>query len=209
MTNYLTNYRLLNAGLSATAALFLLSTPVARGASLVFTANLSGAAESPPVASAGTGFTTVTYDSVAQTLRVVVTFSGLTGNTTVAHIHAPTAVAGEGNIGVATPTPTFPGFPAGVTLGSYDQTLDLTQASSFNPSFLTSNVDPTGAEAALVAALMEGKAYLNIHSSFAPGGEIRGFLAQRVPEPGMGLASALALLGLVVSKWYARRDLNP
>jgi hypothetical protein len=167
------HYPLLNAALGATTALLLLAAPNAHSANLVFTANLSGAAESPPVASAGTGFTTVTYNSVAQLLRVEVTFSGLTGNTTVAHIHAPTALAGEGNAAVATTTPTFPGFPSGVTSGSYDQTFDLTQASSFNPSFLTSNVDPAGAEAALVAALMEGKAYLNIHTSFAPGGEIR------------------------------------
>jgi hypothetical protein len=191
------HYPLLNAALGATTALLLLAAPNAHSANLVFTANLSGAAESPPVASAGTGFTTVTYNSVAQLLRVEVTFSGLTGNTTVAHIHAPTALAGEGNAAVATTTPTFPGFPSGVTSGSYDQTFDLTQASSFNPSFLTSNVDPAGAEAALVTALLEGKAYLNIHTSFAPGGEIRGFLAQSVPEPGMGLASALAFLGLV------------
>jgi hypothetical protein len=189
---------LLNAALGTTAALLLLAAPNAHSANLVFTANLSGAAESPPVASAGTGFTTVTYDSVAQRLRVEVTFSGLTGNTTVAHIHAPTEFAGAGNAGVATTTPTFPGFPSGVTSGSYDQTFDLTQASSFNPVFVTNNGGtPAGAEAALVAALLEGKAYLNIHTSFAPGGEIRGFLAQSVPEPGMGLASALAFLGLV------------
>ena len=81
---------------------------------------------------------------------------------------------------------------------SLNQILDLPLESSFNPTFRASHGGtPEGAEAALVAALMEGKAYLNIHSSFAPGGEIRGFLAQRVPEPGMGLASALALPGLV------------
>jgi hypothetical protein len=47
-----------------------------------------------------------------------------------------------------------------------------------------------GAEAALALGLAEGKAYLNIHTSFAPGGEIRGFLNE-VPEP-----ASLALLGV-------------
>ena len=35
---------------------------------------------------------------------------------------------------------------------------------------------PELAEAALFAGIIEGRAYLNIHSSLYPGGEIRGFL---------------------------------
>jgi hypothetical protein len=177
-------------------SLLLLAMPCAQSASLVFTANLSGAAENPPVASPGTGFTTVTYDSLLRTLRVEVTFSDLLGATTVAHIHAP--VEAPGNIGVATQVPTFPGFPSGVTFGTYDQTFDMSDAASFNPAFLTNHGggDPAAAEAALVAALLEGKAYLNIHTAHTPSGEIRGFLVRSVPEPGTGLASALVLLGL-------------
>jgi hypothetical protein len=186
----------LSLSLSVTVSLLLLATPRVQSASLVFTANLSGAAENPPVESPGTGFTTVTYDSLLRTLRVEATFSDLIGLTTVAHIHAP--VEAPGNVGVATQVPTFPGFPSGVTSGTYDQTFAMTLASSFNPAFLTNygGGDPAAAEAALVAALLEGKAYLNIHTSHAPGGEIRGFLVRSVPEPGTGLASALVLLGL-------------
>jgi hypothetical protein len=44
------------------------------------------------------------------------------------------------------------------------------------------------AEAALLAGMISGNAYLNIHSSAFPGGEIRGFLL--VPEP-----ASLGLLG--------------
>jgi hypothetical protein len=47
-----------------------------------------------------------------------------------------------------------------------------------------------GAEAALAASLADGTAYLNIHTTVVPGGEIRGFL-QSVPEP-----SGLILLGI-------------
>ena len=62
-----------------------------------------------------------------------------------------------------------------------------------------------GAEAALAAALMDGKAYLNIHTAFAPGGEIRGFLVPSVPEPGMGWAGALLFFGLVGANAWRRR----
>lgn len=152
----------------------------------------------PP--SPGTGQATIIYDSIAHTLALDVIFSGLVGTTTAAHIHAPTAVAGEGTVGVATTTPTFVGFPAGVSSGTYEATLDLTQASSYNGAFITANGgSPATAEVALFNAMLEGKAYLNIHSNEYPGGEIRGFLVA-VPEPAEtvaltgGLVGAFALL---------------
>jgi hypothetical protein len=195
-SSFMTNPRLLNVCLSAAAALLLVPASGAQAANLVFTAPLS--AETTDIVTPATGFTTVTYDSAAHTLRVQATFSGLLGPTTVAHIHAPTAVPGAGTIGVATQVPTFPGFPAGVTAGTYDATFDMTESASFNPAFITNFAggDPAAAEATLVAALLEGRAYLNIHTTEYPGGEIRGFLARSVPEPGTGLASALVLLGL-------------
>jgi CHRD domain len=145
---------------------------------------LSGANESPSNASLGTGTTQVTYDDIAHSLRVQVTFSGLTGNTTAAHIHGPTATAGIGTAGVITTTPTFAGFPTGVTSGSYDNTLDLTLNSSYNASFITANGGTTsGAETALAASLAAGKSYLNIHTTAFPGGEIRSFLTPVVAVP--------------------------
>jgi autotransporter-associated beta strand protein len=74
-----------------------------------------------------------------------------------------------------TTTPTFIGFPAGVKEGSFDQTFDMTQSSSFRAGFITANSTVSGAYNALTAALNDGKAYLNIHSQTFPGGEIRGF----------------------------------
>jgi hypothetical protein len=53
--------------------------------------------------------------------RSAVSFSGLIGSVTVAHIHCCTAAAEAGTAAVATPTPTSPGFPVAVTSGSYDQ----------------------------------------------------------------------------------------
>jgi hypothetical protein len=155
----------------------------AQAAILVFTANLTGPNEAPPNASSGTGTALVTLDDIANTLRVQVAFSGLTGNITVAHIHSATAVPGVGTAGVATTTPTFAGFPLGVTSGSYDNTLDMTQASSYRAGFITGNGGtPATAQIALFEGIKSGKAYLNIHTSTFPGGEIRGFL-QPVPEP--------------------------
>ncbi len=164
---------------------------------LVFVANLNGAAEVPPVNSPGSGFTTVTIDTIAHTMRVQVSFSGLTSGTTAAHIHAPTAVAGQGNAGVATTTPTFPGFPSGVTNGTYDMTLDLTAAGSYNPAFVTANGGVPGAEAALVAAIIAGRSYLNIHTTINGGGEIRGFLVQ-TPEPATMLLLGTGLAGVAL-----------
>lgn len=168
----------------------------------VFTANLSGPAEDPPNMSPGTGFTVVTYDNVAHTLRVQVTFSGLLANTTAAHIHSATAVPGAGTAGVATQVPSFAGFPLGVMSGSMDNTFDLTLASSWNPAFITANGGTTtSAEAALFMGMIQGRAYLNIHTTMFPGGEIRGFL-QAIPEPAtiLLLGSGLAGIGSLVRR---------
>jgi len=160
--------------LALAAALFALP---AFGAPVVYTAQLSGPNESPPNVSTGTGVATVTVDAAAHTMRVEVTFSGLISLNTNSHIHAPTLVAGSGTAGVATTTPTFAGFPSGVTAGNYDNTLNMTLASSYNPAYVTANGNSIPAsEAALFQAIADGKAYLNIHSQMFPGGEIRGFL---------------------------------
>jgi len=61
----------------------------------------------------------------------------------------------------------------------------MTMASSYNSAYITANGNTTAsAEAALLAAMLADKTYLNIHSSVFGGGEIRGFLVL-VPEPGV------------------------
>ncbi len=166
-----------------------------------FSAFLSGAQEDPPNPSPGTGEAIVTLDQFVNTMRVRVNFSGLIGTTTVAHIHCCTADPFVGNVGVATTTPTFPGFPAGVTSGAYDVTFDMLNLTSYRPGFVMDN-GGTAASAfsALSAGMFAGKSYFNLHSTVYPGGEIRGFL-QVVPEPGTYALMAAGLLGLgVVSR---------
>lgn len=165
----------------------------------VYTASLDGPSEVPVNASPGTGFTTVTHDTVLHTMRVQSSFSGLIGTTTASHIHGATAIAFVGTAGVATQTPSFSGFPLGVTSGTMDTTFDLTLASSWNSAYITANGGTTAsAEIAFFAAMDTGKTYHNIHSSFAGGGEIRGFL---VPVPAPGVAVALGgMVGIVAMR---------
>jgi hypothetical protein len=163
-----------------------------------YEAIMSGPAESPANASPGIGFGTVDYNNVLHTLSVNATFSGLTGTTTASHIHAATVVPFAGTAGVATTTPTFAGFPLGVTSGAYSNVLDLTLASSYNPAYVTANGGTTAsAELALTSSIAAGTAYWNIHSSTFGGGEIRGFLIPLpVPEPTSCVLVALGMASL-------------
>jgi hypothetical protein len=184
--------------IQAVAAGVVFFACTASAAPIFFAATLNNAGEGSN--SPGTGNALVTIDPVLNTMRVQVTFTGLLGTTTASHIHAPTPAPLTGNAGVATTTPTFPGFPLGVTAGTYDQTFDMTQTSSYNPSFITGNGGTSAsAEAALFADINALESYLNIHTNLFPGGEIRGFLVGPVPEPttfALGGAALLALAGL-------------
>ena len=184
--------------LAVLSALLLLAT-LASADTITYTATLSGPNESPPNASPGTGFAVVTYNPTTHLLTVNVSFSGLLGTTTASHIHCCTTAPFTGTAGVATQTPTFVGFPLGVTSGTYSNSFDLTQASSWNSAFITLEGSTTAAEAALFAALTNHEAYLNIHSTVVPGGEIRGFLVA-TPEPGTLLLFGSSLFGFVVRR---------
>lgn len=182
-------------------------TSLACAATVSYSAILGGTAEAPPNASTGHGIATLTVDTVAHTMRVEASFTDLSGNVTAAHIHCCTLIAGAGTAGVATAVPTFPGFPFGVTSGSYDHLLDLTLTSSWNPSFVTLHGGAlANAESPVLLALAGGNAYFNIHTTSFPGGEIRGFLsANEAPEPTVLalFACALLILGYQLRKTQA------
>jgi CHRD domain/PEP-CTERM motif len=189
----------------AVASAFL-SIGLTQAAPVSFTATLSGPAESPANASPGTGSATMVFDTALHTLSINVVFSGLTGTTTASHIHCCTATPGAGTAGVATETPTFGGFPLGVSSGSYSNIFDLTLASSFNAAFITANGGtPGSAELALFNGSVAGRSYLNVHSSAFAGGEIRGFLQpSAVPVPSSMLLLGLGLASLATLRKYRR-----
>jgi len=113
-----------------------------------FQSNLSGTQEAPPTASAGTGVMTAKLYPDTRSLDYKVEYTGLSGPATAAHIHAP-AAAGA-NAPVAVPLKSTASPITGASILTDDQ----------------------------VKALMDGKAYINIHTAANPGGEIRGQIAR-------------------------------
>ncbi|MBC5764286.1 CHRD domain-containing protein [Ramlibacter albus] len=111
------------------------------------TAQLTGAQEVPPKQVAGTGTADVQFDRDTGTLRYTVTYSGLTGPLTGAHIHGPAAMGA--NAGIVVP------FANGASPIRGEAKLTPAQAGD----------------------LMAGLYYVNLHTAANPGGEIRGQLA--------------------------------
>ena len=82
-----------------------LSTPQA--SLIAYEANLGPEA----VRASGTGSVALVFDTVANTLDIDADWTGLSGTTTVAHIHCCTASPFTGTVGVAVTPGTLPGFP--------------------------------------------------------------------------------------------------
>jgi CHRD domain len=161
---------------------------------------IDGLQESPPVATPGTGTGTASFDPNTNLLTVNVAFSGLIGTTTDSHIHCCFSDPPSRNIGVAIGFPAH-GFPIGVTSGVFSAAIDLSVASNFTNSFITNFGGGTvaGARAALLAGMTAGTAYFNIHSTFRPGGEIRGDTIP-IPEPTSLAILLTGMMGLTLRR---------
>jgi hypothetical protein len=109
-------------------------------------ANLSTSQEVPPVSGSGNGKADFTLDPASKQLSWNVTYDGLSGPATAAHIHGPAA----------------PGANAGVVV-------NLAPNGVSNP--LKGSTTLTDAQ---VADLTSGKDYVNVHTANNKGGEIRG-----------------------------------
>ena len=138
-------------------------------------AALDGLQETPPNASPGFGVASLSLDDVSGVVTVTSgSFSGLLSPATAMHIHGPAA----------------PGVAAGVLIP-----LSVTLGTS--GTFSGGGPLPPP----LVADMLGGFTYLNIHTSAFPGGEIRGQISV-VPEPSI---IALAGMGTGALLWQLRR----
>ncbi len=133
--------------LAACAILPLAASP-AMAAVLHYHADLKGGAEVPPTDSAGTGTLDLTVDTDTKKADYTLTWSGLSGPATAAHIHGPAAVGKNAGVVVG-----FGNAPTSPVKG----TATLT--------------DPQ------VKDLTEEMLYVNVHTAAHPKGEIRGQLA--------------------------------
>lgn len=158
---------------------FCLCASSANALSYDISASLDGAQEVPTVPTPGTGTLTGTYDDESNILLWSGTFTDLIGTTTDAHFHGPAAVGVSAGVQVhITAGGGGDTFPLGVTSGSFSGSATITETQE--------------------AQLLSGLWYINIHSTFRPGGEIRGQVsAVLAPEPPTLGLLALGLLGLV------------
>ena len=176
--------------LASVALAALIGTAGSAQAAKVYKTDLLGSNEVPANVSTATGSGIAIVSGDALTIHE--TWTGLIGGpAAAAHIHCCTTPGT--NTGVAIP---FVGFPT-ATSGTYDHVFDLLDAATYTSAFLSGLGGGTaaGAEAALLAGLQAGQAYMNIHDAVFPGGEIRGFLTG-VPEPA-SWALMIAGFGLV------------
>ncbi len=150
------------------------ATPAA-GAIIYLEANLDGLQEVPANASPGTGYGTMSYDTVSKLLSWSIDYTGLITGSIDAHFHkAPPGVSGGVEVAI-------PGS-VGTTSGTYVGSKVLTGAQ----------------ETDLLAHLW----YVNIHTPTFPGGEIRG---QVVPEPSTLALVTLGAASLSFVAWRRRR----
>jgi len=135
--------------LLAASLLLPLSAASAWADTVHYHADLKGGSEVPPTDSTGTGTLELTLDTATKAADYTLTWSGLTGPATAAHIHGP-APAGK-NAGVVV---NFGKDPTSPVKGS--ATLTDAQISDLN----------------------NGLMYVNVHTAAHKKGEIRGQIGQ-------------------------------
>ena len=117
----------------------------------IYEAALSGAQEVPPVATSASGQAEVQLDTLTNVIKWKVTYAGLTGPVSGAHMHGPAG----------------PGQNAGVAVG-FSGNLNA------QPILGETKLTPQQAD-----QLASGQWYVNLHTPAHPNGEIRGQLRPR------------------------------
>ena len=150
----------------ATLAASLFAVPAARSATELFSANLVGKNEVPPINTAGSG--AFRMQIVGSNITFSLSFSDLSSALSVAHLHfAPSSVAGGVMIFLCGGggQPACPAATSGTITGT------ITAANVTGPT--TQGINMGDLDSAL-RAVRAGLSYANMHTVNFGGGEIRG-----------------------------------
>lgn len=151
----------------------LLPAVAGAGADKIVKAKLSGYNEVPSISSAASGRFTAKIDTATGTIAYEMTYNGLEGSALQSHIHiGQTHVSGGISAFLCTnlnnaPSAAVPACP--VTSGTVSGTIQASDVVGPNAQGIA-----PGEFAELVAAIRTGAAYVNVHTSKVPSGEIRG-----------------------------------
>ena len=160
----------------------LLAAPIASADEETVIAGLSGFREVPSISSPASGHFEAVIDRKAGTITYELSYSGLTGDVQQAHIHVGQRSV-NGGVSVflcqteASPDPTglAPQCPQRGKVTGMAQAANMIAG-----PIVAQGVEP-GQFNELLRAIRAGVAYVNVHSSTFPGGEVRGQL--RLKEP--------------------------
>jgi hypothetical protein len=139
--------------------------PVSKIVTFKATMNAAAEKQTNPVVSSGTGTFTATLDTSTNVFTYDVTFSGLTSNVTLGHIHGPATVDVSSGTTINFASLTGATFTTGATSGTAHGVTTLNAA---NQITTTMNGD------SLKKLLFAGLTYANIHTTNFGSGEIRG-----------------------------------
>ena len=170
--------------LTALAVMGLMAIPVrGDGGPQAYYASLSAAREVPIVASGATGSFRLRLTDDGSAFDYTLDYEGFEGTVTQSHIHIAQPFA-SGGISVwlcqtaTNPAPAsvvaqtpFCGAPGG---NGHEAEGVISAADVLGPA---GQALPAGAFNDLLAMIRSGNAYVNVHSSSAPGGEVRGQIA--------------------------------
>jgi hypothetical protein len=160
----------------------LLATPIASADEESVLAGLSGFREVPSISSPASGHFEAVIDRKAGTIAYELSYSGLTGDVQQAHIHVGQRSV-NGGVSVflcqtatsADPTGLAPQCPQRGKVTGMAQAANMIAG-----PIVAQGVEP-GQFNELLRAIRAGVAYVNVHTSTFPGGEVRGQL--RLKEP--------------------------
>jgi len=139
-------------------------------------ADLVGGAENPLISTPASGHFHSVVDTVAGTITWTLKYDGLEGTVTQSHVHiGQRHVNGGISFYLCTNLAPPAGVPAPQACPAPPAEISgvITAADVLGP---TGQGIPAAAFAEVVSHIRDGNSYANVHSSVAPGGEIRGQL---------------------------------